>query len=62
MAEHQHRDRLGADAAGRAREADAPAGDTDLDQDTTVERVVHDVREGVDRVAEKVKGLLRSHR
>lgn len=62
MAEHQHRDRRDADAAGRVPEVHAPAGDTDLDQDTTVDRVVNDVREGVDRVAEKVKGLLRSHR
>lgn len=64
MADNERRDRLDADEAkGRMKEAaGALSGNDELEREGTVDRVVSDVKQGVDRVADKVKDLLRSHR
>lgn len=55
-------DELDADEVkGRAKEAaGALTGDDQLENEGRVDRAVSDTKRGVDRVAEKVKGLLRS--
>lgn len=64
MAANEDGDRLDADEAkGRAKKAaGALSGDEQLEREGTVDRVVSDVKGGVDRVAQKVKDLLRSKR
>ena len=64
MAGNEPHDRTDVDdLKGRAKKAvGALSGDEQLEREGTVDRVVSDVKEGVDLIAEKVKDLLRSNR
>ncbi len=64
MAGNEPQDRTDVDdLKGRAKKAaGALSGDEELEREGTVDRVVSDVKEGVDLIAEKVKELLRSNR
>lgn len=55
--------RLDADEIkGRLKQAAGKlAGDRDLEREGSIDRGVSGVKQNVDRVADKVKGLLRSH-
>ncbi len=60
MAQYESRDQRYAEGAGETAGGTRP--NAERDHEAKVDRIVNDVKDGVDRVAAKVKDLLRSNR